>query len=154
MASEPHREETDFEPSDISPRGTLITGIALLVGMWIVVCLLYFYFASLVHHAARTSPPPLPVEAHGNPMPPYPRLQSAPARDLKTLRTREDWELNHYFWIDQAKGTVAIPIERAIEILTARGIPPQKQPQKLVLSQPQAGTRQTGFEGKVEPEPR
>lgn len=154
MASELHHEETRFEPSDINPRGTLITGIALLVGMWIIVSLLYFLFAYLIHHEAAVSPPPLPIEAHGNPMLPYPRLQSSPAKDLKTLRTREDWELNHYFWIDKSKGIVAIPIQRAMDILVARGIPPQKQPPNLVLSQPQAGTRQTGFEGKVEPEPR
>lgn len=154
MASEPHHEEVRFEPSDISPRGTFITGVVLLVGMWIVVALLYFFFAHLVHQRARVSPPPLPIEAQGNPMPPYPRLQSSPARDLKTLRAREDWELNHYFWIDKSKGIVAIPIERAMDILAAHGIPPQKQLPNLVLSQPQAGTRQTGFEGKVEPEPR
>jgi hypothetical protein len=87
-------------------------------------------------------------------MPPEPRLQESPRQDLKAMRAQEDWELNHYFWMDKNKGTVAIPIERAMEILAQRGIPPQKQPPGLVLSQPQAGTRQTGFEGKVEPEPR
>ncbi len=154
MATETHREETSFEPSDISGRGTLITGVAVLVGMWIAVSLLYFFFAFLVHHRAKSSPPPLPVEAHGNPLPPEPRLQESPRQDLKAMRAREDWELNHYFWVDQKKGTVAIPIERAMEILAAEGIPPRKQPSNLVLSQPQAGTRQTGFEGKVAPEPQ
>ncbi len=154
MATETHREETRFEPSDISGRGTLITGVAVLVGMWIAVSLLYFFFAFLVHHRAKVSPPPLPVEAHGNPLPPEPRLQESPRQDLKAMRAREDWELNHYFWVDQKKGTVAIPIERAMDILAAQGIPPQKQPPNLVLSQPQAGTRQTGFEGKVAPEPQ
>ena len=70
------------------------------------------------------------------------------------MRAREDWELSHYFWLDKAKGKVAIPIDRAMDILAARGIPPQKQPPGLELSQPEAGTRQTGFEGKVAPEPR
>jgi hypothetical protein len=70
------------------------------------------------------------------------------------MRAREDWELSHYYWIDKAKGEVAIPIERAMAILAARGVPPQKQPPGLELSQPEAGTRETGFEGKVAPEPR
>ncbi|MFZ0591735.1 MAG: hypothetical protein WAM39_14815 [Bryobacteraceae bacterium] len=154
MASEPQSEETQFEPSDINARAVLVTAASVIVGVWVIVSLLYFCFAYLVHERTAASPPPLPIEAHGNPMPPYPRLQSSPARDLKTLRASEDWELGHYYWIDKSKGIVAIPIERAIEILAERGIPPQKAPSSLTLSQPQAGTRQTGFEGKVEPEPR
>lgn len=152
--SELRHEEIDFERTDINARGTFITGVSVLVGMWIVVALLFFFFAYLKHERAVSSPPPLPVEAHGNPMPPEPRLQASPRLDLKAFRAREDWELNHYHWIDKAKGTVAIPIERAMEMVAARGIPPQKKPANLVLSQPQAGTRETGFEGKVEPEPR
>jgi hypothetical protein len=154
MANELQRQQTSFEPSDISPRWTFLTGVAVLVGMWIIVAGLYFFFAFLIHQRTAVTPRQLPIQAHGNVLPPYPRLQSAPAKDLKTLRAREDWELNHYFWIDQKKGTVAIPIEHAMEILAARGIAAQKLPPNLVLSQPQAGTRQTGFEGKVEPEPR
>ena len=146
--------EIDFEPSDINGRRTFITGVSTLIGIWVVVVLVYLLFSYLAHERAITSPPPLPIEAHGNPLPPAPRLQKSPRKDLKAMRAREDWELNHYFWVDKEKGTVAIPIESAIDILAARGIPPQKQPPHLELSQPQAGTRQTGFEGKVAPEPR
>ena len=151
---EPHNEEVDFEPSDISIRGTFITGVSSLIAIWIIVGLIYFLFAYLAHERAVNSPPPLPIEAHGNPLPPEPRLQPAPHKDLLTMREKKNWELSHYFWVDKTKGKVAIPIERAMDILAARGIPPQKKPPNLVLSQPEAGTRQTGFEGKVAPEPR
>ncbi len=154
MANEPRHQDIHFEKSDLNARGVFITGVCVLVGMWIIVALIHFYFAYLEHHRAEVSPPPLPVELHGNPMPPEPRLQESPRQDLKAMRAREDWQLNHYFWVDKTKGMVAIPIERAMGIIAQRGIPPQKQPANLVLSQPQAGTRQTGFEGKVEPEPR
>lgn len=152
--SEPQHENTSFEKSDLNTRGAFIAGVLVIVGIWITAALIYFYFDFLAHRRAAISPPPLPVELHGNPMPPEPRLQQSPRQDLKSMRAREDWELNHYFWIDKPQGTVAIPIERAMDILAARGIPPQKQPPNLVLSQPQAGTRQTGFETKPEPEPR
>ena len=151
---EPINEDTDFEPSDIDARGTFITGISWLIGIWIVIGLVYFLFSYLTHERAVNSPPPLPIEAHGNPLPPEPRLQPSPHKDLERMRAREDWQLSHYFWLDKAKGKVAIPIDRAMDILAARGIPPQKQPPGLELSQPEAGTRQTGFEGKVAPEPR
>jgi hypothetical protein len=154
MASEPRPEGVRFENSDVDGRGTFIAGVSVLVGTWIVIALVYFLFTYLAHKRAVSSPPPLAIETHGNPMPPEPRLQESPRKDLKAFRAREDWELSHYQWVDNAKGVVAIPIDRAIEILASQGIPPQKQPPNLILSQPQAGTRQTGFEGKVAPEPR
>lgn len=153
-ATEPRQPEVRFERTDFKPRVAIGIIVGVLVGMWIITGLLYFFFSYLAHQRAVTSPPPLPIEAYGNPMPPEPRLQGSPRQDLKAMRTREDWTLTHYAWIDKQKGVVAIPIDRAIEILAQRGIPPQKQPPNLQLSQPQAGTRLTGFEGKVEPEPR
>jgi hypothetical protein len=150
----PCNEEVDFEPSDINTRSTFVSGVSALIGIWVIVGLIYFLFAYLAHERTVNSPPPLPIEAHGNPLPPEPRLQPSPHKDLMKMRTREDWEFSHYFWVDKTKGKIAIPIERAMDIVAARGIPPQKQPPNLVLSQPEAGTRQTGFEGKVAPESR
>ena len=86
--------------------------------------------------------------------PPAPRIQASPATDLRDLRAYEDSQLNSYGWVDKQKGTVRIPIERAIELVARQGIPPQRAPKDLKLYPPQAGTRETGFEGKVEPEPR
>lgn len=154
MAIEPRHQDIHFERTDISARGVLITGASVLGGLWVLCGVVYLCFVLLAHHRAEVSPPPLPIEEHGNPMPPEPRLQNSPRQDLKAMRTREDWELNHYSWVDKGKGTVAIPIERAIEIVAQRGIPSQPKPPNLTLSQPQDGTRLTGFEGKVEPEPR
>jgi hypothetical protein len=150
----PCNEEVDFEASDINIRTTFISGVSALIGIWAIIGLIYFLFAYLAHERTVNSPLPLPIEARGNPLPPEPRLQPSHHNDLMKMRAREDWELSHYFWIDKTKGKIAIPIERAMDIVAARGIPPQKQPPNLVLSQPEAGTRQTGFEGKVAPEPR
>jgi len=38
---------------------------------------------------------------------------------LKDLRAREREELTTYGWVDQDKGTVRIPIERAMELVAA-----------------------------------
>jgi hypothetical protein len=53
---------------------------------------------------------------------PEPRLQVAPAADLKKLRAIEDARLRQYEWVDRQAGIAAIPIERAIEIVAARGV--------------------------------
>ena len=152
--SEARHQDVHFERTDWSVRTTVGIIVGTLIGMWIITGLVYFYFAYLEHSRALSSPPPLPIEARANPLPPEPRLQASPRQDLKEMRRREDYTLAHYSWVDKQKGTVAIPIDRAIQIVAQRGIPPQKAPPGLILSQPQAGTRLTGFEGKVEPEPR
>jgi hypothetical protein len=122
--------------------------------LWIIVTLLYFVFALLVHYRAAVSAPALPLAGQLNSLPPAPSLQNNPRIDLKDLRAYEDSQLYNYGWVDRQKRVVSIPIDRAMQLIAARGIPPQRAPADLKLSVPEAGTRRTGFEGKVEPEPR
>lgn len=147
-------EDIRYEHSDINAPGVVITGVCVLAGAVLVSILMAFLSTALAHQRAESSAPPLPIELHGNPMPPELRLQEAPARDLKNFRVYEDSVLNRYSWVDQSKGVVGLPIERAMELIAQRGIPPQTAPAGLKLFEPRAGTRLTGFEGKVEPEPR
>ena len=147
-------DEVHFEHTDINLRGTFLVGEGELATLWIVAGLLYFYFAFLANYRKEMSRPPLPIELLRTPLPPQPRLQQSPPKDYQAFLKAERGQLDHYFWINKAKGIVAIPIGRAMEIVARKGIPPQKTPPDLKLSQPAAGTRETGFEGKVEPEPR
>jgi len=55
---------------------------------------------------------------------PTPRLQSDDGNeDLAELHAREDLLLENYSWIDRSKGTVRIPIERAMELIAQHGLP-------------------------------
>ncbi len=55
---------------------------------------------------------------------PAPRLQTDNGdQDLAGLHQREDLLLNYYTWVDQSKGTVRIPVERAMELIAQRGLP-------------------------------
>jgi hypothetical protein len=54
---------------------------------------------------------------------PEPQLQKTPIPDLKAIRAEEDKLLNGYAWVDQPKGVVRIPVDRAIEVLAKRGLP-------------------------------
>lgn len=73
------------------------------------------------HYAAREaaeSEPESPLAARlGTRLPPEPRLQSAPIKDLDELRAAENEILTSYGWVDRERGVVRIPIERAIELL-------------------------------------
>ncbi len=151
---DPHHEDVHFERKDVNLHYVLLTGASLLILVCVIIGFLYFYFSYLSHYSSRVSPPPLPIETSGQSVPPEPRLQPSPQNDLHWFRAREDETLTHYHWVNQAQGVVSLPIERAIEIVAQRGIPPQKAPAGMVLSKPQEGAKLTGFEGKVEPEPR
>jgi hypothetical protein len=72
---------------------------------------------------------------------PTPRLQTDDgAQDIADLHAREDLLLSNYSWIDQSKGTVRIPIERAMELIAQRGLqvapPAQVQPPMTGDSRP------------------
>lgn len=149
--NEPIDPTTRFEAGDVHVKGALLTGAGVLLVMWVIVLLvypLYLYFESA---RAKSSPPPIQAEAHGLPQPPEPRLQADPQRDLKDFRAYENAQLSGYHWVNRAEGTVSIPIEQAMKMIAARGIPAQAAPPGNVYFDPQEGTRETGFEGKVEP---
>lgn len=162
-ASEPpddkpiRHEDTYYEHSDGNMRGVFITGLSVLVGVWIVSALLYIYFVFLAQHRVADSNPPLPASLHGPVLPPEPRLQHSPQLDLRAMLRAQNAEQTRYHWLDRKKGIVSIPIDRAMQIIAQRGIPPQKTPPDMHLPDPQHGTLLTGFEGsegKVEPQPQ
>jgi hypothetical protein len=54
---------------------------------------------------------------------PAPHLQINPHDDLAAWRARQDAELSTYGWVDRSNGIVRIPIERAMDLTLARGLP-------------------------------
>lgn len=59
---------------------------------------------------------------------PSPRLQADPQQDLAALREAEQRRLAGYAWRDREHDGVRIPIERAIELTLARGLPGWRKP--------------------------
>jgi hypothetical protein len=60
-------------------------------------------------------------------LPPAPTLETTPVQDLKAIRVAEEQILHSYGWVDQPKGVVRIPIDRAIDLLAQRGLPSRSQ---------------------------
>lgn len=62
-----------------------------------------------------------------------PILQAAPKQDWKDFTREADEKVHTYGWVSPNRGIVKIPVERAIDLLAARGIPvppaPAPQPQ-------------------------
>jgi len=61
---------------------------------------------------------------------PQPRLLKSEPLDLAKFRENENQVLNSYAWVDQSKGIVRIPIDRAIDVLAQKGLPSRPNPQK------------------------
>lgn len=112
--SESHGHET----RDLNLRPVVLAGLGLLT----LIAVLGPLGALLVHHygarEARESPPASPLA--GRQLPPEPRLQTEPRKDLARLRAEEDALLGGYAWVDRQAGTVRIPIVRAMELLAER----------------------------------
>jgi hypothetical protein len=141
----PEHRDVRFEPVDVDARKVLYTGIGVVVGMGLItlsVLPFYKYFEASRARNAQV----LPSSAGYSQVPPEPRLQSDPRRDLGMLRLYEDGRLSGYGWVDKAHGLVTLPIERAMELVVQRGIPAQKAPPGNTYFNPHEGSRETGFD--------
>jgi hypothetical protein len=109
------------EESDIVLRPVVVAGLGLLVVLVLTAAAMFGLFHVLEREEARLSPPANPLAAAEGPrLPPQPRLQAHPLKDLEALRKAENELLTTYAWVDKSAGTVRIPIARAIEILAQR----------------------------------
>jgi hypothetical protein len=143
------RDEIDtslgYEPSDVRAGGIVIFLVAMVVFVVVTAALCYGVGKAINARLKRENGAPnrwsqtVDVRQLGN-MPSNPELQNKLAeitqtfptprvqtdegnQDIANLHAREDLLLNDYTWIDRSKGTVRIPIERAMELVAQQGLP-------------------------------
>ncbi len=107
------------EQSEVSVRLIVVSLAFLAVATGIVLVLVvgifrYFYDTYSTEEATRLSRPVVPPE---------PRIEVAPYEQLQQLRVKEDHVLNTYAWVDKHGGIVRVPIDQAIDMLAAKGLP-------------------------------
>lgn len=136
--------EVNYEDRDLGARGIIvflivlgITGILLCAMVWG-----YFdYHVRKIHEAeARISgpqvaPSPNPAVRPPEDMFPQPALQIDDVADMNRLRAADNGRLESYGWVDQSAGVAHIPIDKAMEMIAAQGLPTRP-------AQPQAGQPQ------------
>lgn len=109
----------DYERRDVAPRKVvyavvgLFAGIALSIGIVVAVI-------ALVDDGA---PPARWALVATDRAPSAPRLQNAPSADRAAIEAAARERISGYRWIDRAAGRAAIPIERAMALMAARGWP-------------------------------
>jgi hypothetical protein len=146
---EPEKHEVDasagFEHSDANVTGIAVFMISLAIFVAVTGLLCYGIGGWFNARMNREDGPnnkwtkTVDVRQLGN-MPSSPELQNKVAeitqtfptprlltddgdQDVADMHAREDLLLDHYSWIDQSKGSVRIPIDRAMELVAQRGLP-------------------------------
>ena len=102
-----------------------IGGLVLLLAGCALVC--WLLYATFRRELVRKDPPPSPLpEANAPVIPPEPRLQENPVKDMEALREHEEAILESYGWVDRDAGIARIPIERAMDLMLDRGLRPTR----------------------------
>jgi hypothetical protein len=135
--------EVRYEQSDVRAGAIVRFAIGLVIVVVVAAVGLLGLFKLFARQQRRHDPPPPPLAQQAGRQPPGPRLQASPLQDLEQLRGQEEKELTSYGWVDPKAGIVHIPIDEAIKIVAARGLP-QAAPSPSPASSPSAappGTR-------------
>jgi hypothetical protein len=115
-------ESLGYETRDANLRAILWLAVSITATVLVAHLLLWVLLRALEGSAARRDPVISPL-AETAPLPPEPRLQNTPVRDLAEFRAQEEKLLGSYGWADKEKTKVRIPIARAMELLVERGEP-------------------------------
>ena len=105
------------EGADLHIRNVVKAAATLGATLIAVILVLMLFFRLMEkNHPNRTSEA-APVVQESD-LPPLPRLQTNPLRDLEAVRKAEDAHLDRYAWIDREHGIAQIPIDRAMLLWT------------------------------------
>ncbi len=131
LSNQPNHD--GFEQEDLSSRSALYF-LAGLVLVGLVICLIMFgMYRFLDSYETAHQPPMSPMvtpEADTRTVTPenaktfpQPRLEENERMQLRSFIEDQDRKLATYDWLDKDRGTMRIPIDRAMELIVQRGLP-------------------------------
>jgi hypothetical protein len=133
------REDAVRRSREVNTRGALIFAFWLAAGTIVVAVAMYGLFRAMQKKEDAADQPLAPaVAASLQRTPPEPRLEAMPLVPRQKLRAEEDAVLTSYAWVDKPRGFVRIPVDRAMELLVERGLPPAK-PMSAQVPMPMPG---------------
>ncbi|HEY3811974.1 MAG TPA: hypothetical protein VGL66_02030 [Caulobacteraceae bacterium] len=112
------KAQTGYERQDAPPKAVVYALAAVFVLIAVTAGLMFTLYRAI--EAERRVPPPTPLERLAQ-VPPPPRLEAYPKRDLAAVRAQAQARLTGYGWSDRRAGLAHIPIERAMQLQAQRG---------------------------------
>lgn len=100
------------ESPDVATRRILLAIGGYLIFVLVGMIAMFFYVKADAPTAFK-----LPVERRF----PQPSLQTSPELDLANILLKQRRPISQYEWVDKTKGLARIPIDKAMEIVMARG---------------------------------
>lgn len=96
------------------------TGVAIIATL--VFCMIFGLFHLRYEMAARPAPEEAAVLFKADQkLPPEPRLQAFPYRDLAAYKEKQNAAVEGYGMVDKEAGVAHIPVEKAIENVLSKG---------------------------------
>ena len=131
--------EAGHETSDVSIGAIVKFGIGLAVAALAIHVAMWGLFRVLDARQSKRDRPIPPLAAAGlRRTPPEPRLETDALSPRRRMLVQERAVLTTYGWVDRGAGVVRVPIERAMDLLVERGLPPSKP---MVPSTPTPGRK-------------
>lgn len=126
----PTPEGAEYEHTDVNPTIGYQFAIFLAVAMLISAGIVYgtYWFFESQEVASDEASQIFPLGAGRSQVPPAPRLQTQPFKDVYLLKQHEQEVLTTYGWVDEANGVVRIPITEAMRLIEERGLPVRPAP--------------------------
>jgi hypothetical protein len=123
----PHLHDADVDASAGYEKRDVNVPALLHFGFWMAV-VLFVTFVGMrwaFNYFGKTQPlgPPASPFINARVLPPNPRLQATPHVDLENYCQAQQEKVNTYAWVDSRLGVVRVPVERAIDLALARGLP-------------------------------
>jgi hypothetical protein len=108
---------------EVNLRAVFWTVGGLVIVALVTQLLMWYLLKGFGSLEKRQDPPPLPLAAaNTQPPPPEPRLQTSPEAELQSMRAQEDLMLGRSGWVNQAQGTLRVPIDVAMDVIASRGL--------------------------------
>jgi hypothetical protein len=126
--ADPHRPSPHTGPAqrydaELDLKSIIGFGVVLVLVTLVVLALMWGMGIVFKEAEQAKDHPPSPMaEALIDPIPPGPRLQSTPPRDMDELRAEDREALTTYGFVDKAGGVAHIPIDRAMSIIVEKGL--------------------------------
>ena len=137
-----------YETRDVQLKWIVYFGLALAVAAVLIHVGLWLLMTHFSAEANENDPVASPL-ADRQQEPPPPLLQAQPALDYQKYQREQLERLEQYGWVDRGRGVVRIPIDRAIDLVLERGLPPM--PEATGAEAPRATDQDPGAEQERPP---